>query len=167
MIDIWPRYLLPRGFSDRKRAAFSALASGVALFGISGIIHLGLTPPTEKFTFFIITVEHIRNIVHPEAVPCPFCGGSRAFFSAASGNLIDALHYSFSGVLATLWLAVMGLLGFALLCLKETSQTSLHLWRGFCLLGNTRHQLMALIALWCIQLVMHYNDLFSWTAIPS
>ena len=104
MLDVIPRRFVPSRVPEGSRKDLVVLLSCIVCLTTGFILaRCGRAfPPPPLWTTFLA----LRQIVHPASIPCPFCGGTRAFLAACRGDFVESVRWNFSGLLSFLWLCV-------------------------------------------------------------
>lgn len=158
MIDLVPWRVLPKGQKPSVQQDFIIFVSSCLCLSVGmilGVSDISMFSDIEIFHFF----HNVRQLVHPQQFPCPFCGGTRAFLFCCEGDFFLALRYSITGFIVFWWLVLnLPLRGIVLLFpgLKDRFRRIIEA------LDSSQLQIIILIFGWLIQIVLHLTGIMSW-----
>lgn len=159
MIDLWPRRAIPSWIRKENRKDFCLVASGLTLLVLAVTVPRNLIFGTEETNYLVSLFSSLRNIVHPQAFPCPFCGGTRAFLLCSDLKLIQAASFSFPAIIVFVSMCTTTPLRLLLLLRKEWSG-AIRVRRLLDLHDRTTLQITVLLAAWSLQVLLHYTEFF-------
>jgi hypothetical protein len=159
MIDLWPRWAIPSWVCGESRKNFCLAASGIALLVLAVAVPKEVIFGNEEKNYLVSLFSSLRNMVHPQSFPCPFCGGTRAFLLCSDLSFMKAASYSFPAIIVFVSMCATTPLRLILLMPKAGTRF-VKLRKTLDFHDRTTLQIAVLLVAWALQLVLHFTEFF-------